>query len=275
MSAVRSILKDCVSNIVSAGQETTCGSSMALDTKAEVCELNAQVLEDFRVELSLEKTLERLKIDERRSRSLGVENIFKMGVSLVHPRAIYATGYVSKHSVDKTEIKDTGFSSRVLAKNLEHVERVFPYVLTIGDLLENTARSSESITAKLVLDAVGDLALGSALEHLQRHISGQYGLETTSHMGPGQLDWPITQQRELFSILGRVKDKIGVTLTESLMMVPRKSISGIIFPTEETFISCQLCQRNKCPSRKAPFDTDLSKKYAYDQAVDRDRTQQL
>jgi len=262
MSAVRSIPKDYVPNIVSAGQETTYGSSMALDSKAEVCELNAQVLEDFFVELSLEKTLERLKIDERRSRSLGVENIFKTGVSLVDPRAIYATGYVSKHSVDKTEIEDTKFSSRVLAKNLEQIERVFPYVLTIGDPLENAARSSENIAAKLVLEAVGDLALGSALEHLQRHISRQYGLGTTSHMGPGQLDWPITEQRELFSILGCVKDKIGVTLTDSLMMMPRKSISGIIFPTEETFISCQLCQRNKCPSRKAPFDEDLSKKYA-------------
>jgi hypothetical protein len=275
MSIVRSIPKDQVSSIVHTGQGITYGSSLALGSKAEVYELNSQVLEDFPVELNLEKTLERLKIDERRSRSLGVQNIFKTGVSLVHPRAIYATGYVGKRGVSKTEIEDTEFSSRVLAKNLEHIERVFPYVLTIGDLLENTARSSESITAKLVLDAVGDLALGSALEHLQRHISGQYGLETTSHMGPGQLDWPISQQRELFSILGCVKDKIGVTLTESLMMVPRKSISGIIFPTEETFISCQLCQRNKCPSRKTPFDKDLSKKYAYDQALDGDRPQQL
>jgi hypothetical protein len=123
------------------------------------------------------------------------------------------------------------------------------------------------MTRRLVLETAGDLALGSGLEHVQRHISEQYGLETTSNMGPGQLDWPIEQQRELFSLLGHVKDTIGVTLTESLMMVPRKSISGIIFPTEETFISCQLCQRNKCPSRKAPFDRALSEKYAYDQAA--------
>jgi hypothetical protein len=224
--------------------------------------LNTQVLNDFPVNLSLEKTLERLNIDQRRSPSLGLDSIFKTGVSLVHARAIYATAYVGKHSVDKTEIGDTEFSSRVLAKNLEHIERVFPYVLTIGDSIENAARSSENIVAKLVLEAVGDLALELALEHLQRNISSQYALSTTSHMGPGQLDWPITEQKALFSILGYVKDKIGVTLTESQMMVPRKSISGIIFPSEETFISCQLCQRNKCPSRKAPFDNDLSKKYA-------------
>ena len=229
--------------------------------------MNPHVLDNFPVELSLEKTLERLKLNEGRSQTLGVEDVFKTAAVLIHTRAIYGVAYVSKCSLGKIEIDGIEFRSRVLAKNLERIERVFPYVLTIGDSLENTARSSESMTRRLVLETVGDLALGSGLEHVQRHISEQYGLETTSNMGPGQLDWPIEQQRELFSLLGHVKDAIGVTLTGSLMMVPRKSISGIIFPTEETFISCQLCQRNKCPSRKAPFDRALSEKYAYDQAA--------
>ena len=229
--------------------------------------MNPHVLDDFPVELSVERTLERLKLDEGRSQTLGVEDVFKTAVILIHTQAIYGEAYVNKRSLDRIEIDGIEFRSRVLAKNLERIERIFPYILTIGDSLENTARSSESITRRLVLETIGDLALGSGLEHLQRHISEQYGLETTSNMGPGQLDWPIEQQRELFSLLGHVRDTIGVTLTQNLMMVPRKSISGIIFPTEGTFISCQLCQRNRCPSRKAPFDRVLSEKYAYDQAA--------
>jgi hypothetical protein len=236
-------------------------------SETEVYELNPHMLADFHVELSLERTLERLKLDEGRSQTLGVEDVFKTAAVLIHAQAIYGVAYVSKCSLNKIEIDGIEFRSRVLAKNLKRIERVFPYVLTIGDSLENTARSSESIIRRLVLETIGDLALGSGLEHVQRHISEQYGLERTSNMGPGQLDWPIEQQRELFSLLGHVKDTIGVTLTESLMMMPRKSISGIIFPTEETFISCQLCQRNKCPSRKAPFDSALSEKYACDQAA--------
>jgi hypothetical protein len=235
--------------------------------------LNPQMLDGFSVELNLDETLERLKLDQGRSRKLGVGNAFQTAVTLIHPRVVYAASYIGKRGLDKTEIDGREFTSRVLARNLQHIERVFPYVLTIGDTLENKASCSESITAKLVFEAVGDLALESALQNLQRHISQQYRLEGTSHMGPGQLDWPIEQQRELFSILGQVKDMIGVSLTNSLMMIPRKSISGIIFPTEETFISCQLCQRNKCPSRKAPFDQALSKKYACDQMA-RDRMQQ-
>jgi len=32
------------------------------------------------------------------------------------------------------------------------------------------------------------------------------------------------------------------------------SVSGIVFPTETEFESCQVCHREDCPGRKAPFD---------------------
>ena len=61
-------------------------------------------------------------------------------------------------------------------------------------------------------------------------------------MNPGSLaDWPLREQRPLFGLLGNVRAAIGVTLTPSLLMTPTKSVSGILFPSEETFASCQLC----------------------------------
>jgi hypothetical protein len=47
-------------------------------------------------------------------------------------------------------------------------------------------------------------------------------------------------------------------------MVPRKSISGILFPSEEGFQSCQLCERASCPGRRAPFDVSLASAYTKD-----------
>jgi hypothetical protein len=49
---------------------------------------------------------------------------------------------------------------------------------------------------------------------------------------------------------------------DSLMMDPVQSISGIIFPTETSFESCQLCPRENCPGRRAAYDKNLyEKKY--------------
>jgi hypothetical protein len=81
-------------------------------------------------------------------------------------------------------------------------------------------------------------------------------------MSPGSLpNWPITEQKPLFSLIGKTEELVGVRLTDSMLMLPRKSISGIVFPTEVTFSSCQLCPRERCEGRKAPYDEALKEKY--------------
>jgi hypothetical protein len=83
-------------------------------------------------------------------------------------------------------------------------------------------------------------------------------LEKTATMAPGSLsEWPLSQQRSLFACLGDPEGEIGVHLSDSLLMVPAKSVSGIRFPTTESFVSCQLCSRENCPGRRAPYDKTL------------------
>ncbi len=65
---------------------------------------------------------------------------------------------------------------------------------------------------------------------------------------------PIEQQRGLFALLGDVEQAIGVRLTESFLMIPNKTTSGILFPTEADFRSCEVCHRENCPARHAPFN---------------------
>lgn len=81
--------------------------------------------------------------------------------------------------------------------------------------------------------------------------------------GSGAADvWPITQQKELFSIFGNVENLIGVRLTDTCLMIPIKSVSGIFFQTETTFETCQLCPREACVGRRVSYDPDLVKKYS-------------
>ena len=77
-------------------------------------------------------------------------------------------------------------------------------------------------------------------------------------MTPGSLkDWPLTEQRPLFKLLGDVEGEIGVRLMDSLMMYPKQSASGIIFPTEVRYENCQLCPMENCPGRRAVYDKNL------------------
>ena len=98
---------------------------------------------------------------------------------------------------------------------------------------------------------------------MYEHMDQRYRLGNASTMSPGRLaDWPMAEQRNLFALLGDTEEAIGVRLTDSLLMVPTKSVSGIRFPTQESFESCQLCPRERCPGRLAPYDEALyDKKY--------------
>jgi hypothetical protein len=100
--------------------------------------------------------------------------------------------------------------------------------------------------------------LRSAMQALSEHLQKRFHSGRMSSMSPGSLpDWPLQEQRKLFALLGDPKGAIGVELTQSLIMVPLKSVSGISFPAEVDFASCQLCPRENCPGRRAPYDATL------------------
>jgi len=47
---------------------------------------------------------------------------------------------------------------------------------------------------------------------------------------------------------------VGIELTESLLMVPQKSVSGVRFANAHDYVNCRLCPRENCPNRRAPRD---------------------
>jgi len=181
---------------------------------------------------------------------------------VISAKAVYKVCYIESKIGDAITIDGTSLKSRVLRKNLDTVERVFPYVVTIGNRLEEKARACNDLLTKYYLDTIGNVALTAAQKYLEDQLRSRYALDGMSYMSPGSLkDWAIEEQKSLFSILGDVESSIGVRLNEALVMIPNKSLSGIYFPTEIPFYSCQLCHREGCPTRKAPYDEKLAREY--------------
>jgi len=177
---------------------------------------------------------------------------------VVKPKALYQMSYIQAKHDQAVDIDGVHFSSRVLRINLDEVERVFPFVATCGTEVEEMSQTHHDVLFRYVLDALKEQILRSAVTYLRESIQTTYAPGKTSMMNPGSLkDWPLREQRQLFSLFGNVQKAIGVELTESFLMYPVKSVSGIIFPTEVTFENCQLCPREDCPRRRAPYDEML------------------
>jgi hypothetical protein len=220
--------------------------------------MQMKIIDSLSAGISVEEIQKKLRITEED----GARELHETAVPLIHARAAYVTAYVDNHHRDEVRIEGRRFKSRVLGKNLEKVGRVFPFLLTIGEALENSADSRGDMLEKYYLDEIGNMALRRARVSFERHLRETFALEKIGCMSPGSLkDWPIEEQRPLFDLLGEAGSALKVRLTSSFLMLPRKSLSGIYFPSETTFFSCQLCPREHCDARKAPYSEDLARKY--------------
>ncbi len=189
-----------------------------------------------------------------------LQSLISAAHSVMTAKAVYKVSYIDAKAEDSVIIGGVLFKSKVLRKHLDKVERVFPYVVTIGKGVEDLEKASGDALEKYYLDLIGNAAVVKARDHLKSRLANRYGLGGLSYLGPGQLkDWPLEEQKPLFSLLGDVERAVGVTLSDSLLMIPRKSLSGIYFPTEIPFMACQLCPRESCQSRKARYDERLAR----------------
>ena len=176
---------------------------------------------------------------------------------VARPKALYAEAFVEGRGDDTIRIDGITFTSRMLRRNLDAVERVFPYVATCGQELDGIALPAGDVLVQFWWDAIKAEVLSAARAHLLAHLTERFRLGQTARMSPGSGDvdvWPIEQQRLLFALLGGVTPAIGVILTESCLMIPNKTVSGLLFATEHDFYTCQVCHRDPCQNRKAPFD---------------------
>lgn len=185
-------------------------------------------------------------------------------VAVARPKAIYRLVPVQERQQNSVTLGDKKIESQVMHVNLANTNRVFAYVASCGREIEEWSRQITDPLQSYWADCIQEFALRAAMDYLRKHLIEKYELKHTNAMSPGSLeDWPIQMQRPLFDLLGTPVDEIGVELTESFLMLPHKSISGIRFESESRFESCELCPREDCPSRR--------KKYAPDAFNDRAR----
>jgi hypothetical protein len=187
------------------------------------------------------------------------EGLVKLAREVARPKALFMEAFIDVKGEDTVLVEGVTLTSRLLRLNLDTVERIFPFVATCGHEMDEVELPDEFM-ASYWWDEIKAVVLGSARMYLGDWLNQKYLLGKVSSMSPGSGDveiWPVSQQKELFALLNDVTPHIGVRLTDSMLMIPNKSVSGIVFPTEVDYRGCQVCHRQNCPNRSAPFDEDL------------------
>ena len=218
--------------------------------------MEATVIDPLAFSLDVPALFEKLRVRTAHREEVG--KLVAEAVAVARPRVTYKLAFIEAKGTESVTADGVTFTSRVLRVNLDTLHRFFAFVGTAGRELEAWADSKQDVLAHFYADAINEAVLHAAMTGFVAQLTERFQLASTAVMNPGSLtDWPLREQRPLFALLGDVRSAISVELTDSLLMVPRKSVSGILFVAEETFASCQLCPRHDCPNRRAPYDAGL------------------
>ena len=143
--------------------------------------------------------------------------------------------------------------SKHLASALQGCDRVIVFAATVGTGLDRLiAKYSRLSPAKaLMLQAIGTERIEALCDAFCADMASIYGMGLTPRFSPGYGDLPLDTQRELFALLNPAKH-IGLTLNDSLLMSPSKSVTafaGIGGKIKSAPNKCSLCQKTDCAFR--------------------------
>jgi hypothetical protein len=177
---------------------------------------------------------------------------------LTTPRAVWETYEVGETDESRVLLGSVEFTGEIPVRVLEGADIAAVSVMTIGPGVDREVSrrfADGDSLGGMLLDVMGTTALASAGINLRNRLEGEEvtsrGLAMTAPFGPGQCRWDLGDQRALFSLVDA--QSIGVSLDESFLMNPKKSVSSIVGIGEEKNIfrltSCDICDRPHCTGR--------------------------
>ncbi len=156
-------------------------------------------------------------------------------------------------SDDRVDFGFAAVNSAALADRLKDVDRAVIFAATIGMAIDrHIAKFARVSPAKAVLlQAFGAERIESLCDAFCEELAAQYG-GVTMRFSPGYGDLPLDFQKELFSLLDCPR-KIGLTLNDSLLMSPSKSVTAIVGVGNTATAcgkhSCETCTNTQCSYR--------------------------
>ena len=213
-----------------------------------------EIVDKIPIELDTGEIIRTQKLGKVREAE--VDALVERAATLIESRAVYSLKEVTRVGDDEVQLEGGHtFKSLVLADNLKQGQTVAVYAVTIGPKLEKKASevAKSSILQSFVFEKIADFAVSKARDYVKGLIESELGGKVSS-FGPGTgtgILFDIKQQKVLFKILDPMKS-IGVQLSSSYLMIPRKSVSGVFASIDEEYVACQYCPK-KCDGRRAAF----------------------
>ncbi|MBR4073244.1 MAG: Vitamin B12 dependent methionine synthase activation subunit [Clostridia bacterium] len=119
--------------------------------------------------------------------------------------------------------------SEKLALNLKECEKIILFAATIGVEIDRliTKYGRLSPSKALMLQAIGAERIEALCDMFCADIEREYNMGLKPRFSPGYGDLTLFAQKDIFSLIDSVR-RIGLTLNDSLLMSPSKSVTAFL-----------------------------------------------
>ena len=177
---------------------------------------------------------------------------------MAEAKSVYQRFPLVFHGDGAVEIGDIRIESAALRRNLDGCAGVFLLAATLGadvdrliTRLTALGHVSEAAAAQAAAAALIEDVCDEAGESM-RKIAAARGLKLRPRFSPGYGDFSIEHQRDIARVLDTAR-RIGLTVTDSLMLAPMKSVTAVIGLSETTGCpdgKCEACAKTDCDFRR-------------------------
>lgn len=187
-----------------------------------------------------------------------IQESFRELESVAQKRSIYRIFDVSARDDGEIKIAKEMMYSKALAKNLKGCNQVVLFGATLGSGVDQLIRKESilNMAKAVVLQACAAAMLEEYCDECQNRIGNALEKESCylrPRFSPGYGDFDIEYQRPLVRMLDCAKT-IGLTITDSCMMSPTKSVTAVIgvSQTKEPCHrqGCECCEKKDCEYRR-------------------------
>lgn len=144
--------------------------------------------------------------------------------------------------------------SKNLAHNLKDCKSVLVFAATVGIEIDRLIAKFGRISPSkaLMMQAIGAERIEALCDSFCNDIKKEKNIKLRPRFSPGYGDLPLDTQKDIFAVLECSK-RIGVTLNNSLLMSPSKSVTAFVgltdTETEYTENKCANCNKKDCTYR--------------------------
>lgn len=213
------------------------------------------ILDDFDFSVAVEELAVKCHAADGTEEHDRLVELFASAYAVGRPKALVVAAAVEEVDARTVRVGGVEIVSPFVREKLLQSPVAYAYLLTCGLEVDEWSKTLTDIVDGFYVDELKKLWIGCA-DRAVREALGRRLVPNAriASLNPGSLpQWPIEGQRELFRILGDTEGAVGVRLTESCLMLPSKSVSGILFSDRSGHVNCALCPRKDCPNRRASF----------------------